>query len=428
MNGQYTWNPGKAPPLIGEHSLSKHDVLRRYLGVYVDVLTSDPRRQELRLTLVDGFSGGGLYRHPKLGTVQEGSPLIMLRAMEEAEFAAQARRTKQGFQIDARFFFVESDKATLDYLRYAIDSPTFENKYKSRTTLIQSTFRDAAPRILADIESYSGRDPSEHRCIFLLDQYGWKDVPINIIRTILAKFHKAEILLTFSTDKLINFFSTQDIPTLRGIGLHDLADRLPVLIEAHPSVKRRLIQQNLTEALVKGCGAKFYTPFFIRPGTANNNDYWFVHLSNHVRARDEMAKLHWSVQNSFAHYGEVGLGMLGYDPRKDDDLQGQARLFAFDNDAKPRTERALREQIVSRIADQWPDGATFAEIVRFLSNETPAHKGIMHDVLLMCVSERELDLISGETNRLKGSSVRNIADTDRIRFSHQTRLDLKPKG
>lgn len=427
MAGHYSWKHGEPAPVIGEHSLSKHDVLRRYLQVYVDVLTADPRRQELRVTLVDGFSGGGLYRHPKNGTDQVGSPLIMLRAMEEAEFAAQSRRTKPGFQIDARFFFVERDKSTLDYLRHTINDPNFANKYKSRVTYVQSTFREAAPAIIESITKYAGRDPHEHRCIFLLDQYGWKDVPLDIIQTILKTFHKAEILLTFSTDKLINFFSSGDIPTLRGIGLHGLADRLPSLVNAHPSMKRRLIQQTLTEALIQGSGAKFYTPFFIRPGTATNNDYWFIHLSNHVRARDEMTKLHWSVQNSFAHYGEVGLNMLGYDPRKDDDLQGQVPIFAFDNDAKPRTETALREQIVRRIAEQWPQGTSFGEIVRILSNETPAHKGIMHDVLRSCVSERELDLINGETHRPKDSGVKNIADGDILRFRSNMLLDLKPR-
>ena len=426
--GQYTWQPGEIAPDIGEHSLAKHEVLRSYLGIYVDVLTSDPRREELRLTLVDGFAGGGLYRHPVRGTLHEGSPLIMLRAMEEAEFRAQQRRTKKGFRIDARFFFVESDEATFACLRHNLANPDFINKFKHNAIQIQSTFVDAAPRLLTAIESGAGRDPIEHRCIFLLDQYGWSDVPLDIIRAILQKFHKAEILLTFSTDKLINFFSRQDLPTLRRVGLHSLADHLPELTRANPAIKRRLIQCHLTDALISGCGASFFTPFFIRPATANNNDYWFVHLSNHVRARDEMTKLHWSLQNHFTHYGEAGLSMLGYDPRKDDELQGQATLFDFSNDAKPRTEQALREQLVRRISEQWPDGVRFDEMVRSLCNETPAHKGMIHDVLRGCVSDREVDLRAGKTGRPRASHIRNIDDADVIRYSRNLILDFKPKG
>lgn len=424
MGGQYIWRSGESPPELGEHSLAKHKVLERYLKVYVEVLTANPRREELRLTLVDGFAGGGLYRHPKDKGRHEGSPLIMLRAMEEAEYMAQARRTKPGFRIDARFFFVESDKRTFAHLQDSILSPDFVNKYKAHARLMHSTFREAAPHIIDAIESYAGR---EHRCIFLLDQYGWSDVPLDIIRTILRKFPKAEILLTFSTDKLITYISEQSAPTLREIGLGGVADRLPVLLQADPTTKRRLIQQCLTDTLISGCGAAYYTPFFIRPGEVNNNDYWFLHLSNHVRARDEMAKLHWDMQNCFAHFGGPGLAMLGYDPRKDDILQRQEPIFEFDNDAKPLTASALRTQFVRRIAEQWPQGIRLDELVQSVSNETPAHKGIMHDVLRECASDGELDIYS-ENDRRRDPHVQKIADSDRICVSRQLRFDLKPRA
>ena len=198
--GGYEWLPGDAPPFIGDHSIAKHEVLRAYLLIYVRVLTRYPGMEGLRLTLVDGFAGGGRYTHPKNRTYHDGSPLIMLRAMEEAEFAAQERRNK-GFVLDARFFFVESQRPTFEYLTRTVNDPSFVNKYKTKAKPLHSTFESVAPGLVKDIQSGSGR---VHRCIFLLDQYGWSDVTLDTVRMVLRELPGAEILLTFSVDKMIN--------------------------------------------------------------------------------------------------------------------------------------------------------------------------------------------------------------------------------
>ncbi len=420
--GGYEWLPGDAPPIIGDHSIAKHEVLHAYLLIYVEVLSRYPGMEGLRLTLVDGFAGGGKYTHPRDRSEHDGSPLIMLRAMEEAEFKAQERR-KKGFVLDARFYFVESQRSTYEYLDRTIRNPDFANKYKTKAKLLHSTFESAAPQIVTDIQGGGGR---VHRCIFLLDQYGWSDVTLDTVRMVLKELPEAEILLTFSVDKMINFLSEQGVPTLQRTGLSEIAKVIPT-IKALPD-KRRVLQRLLTDELTKRCGASFYTPFFIRPSTANNNDYWFVHLSNHARARDEMAKLHWGLQNHFVHHGEPGLMMLGYDPRKNDAYQGQGSLFDFSNDAEKLTKDALREQLPRRISALWPDGARFDKIFQMLCNETPATKEIMGQVLRESVSEGELEFRNGETARPRDYRVKNIADSDVFVPSRQQRLFIKPQG
>jgi three-Cys-motif partner protein len=69
----HKWVPGEEPPKIRPHSLAKHRVIDAYLRRYVDVLTQNRRIPEFRLTLVDGFSGGGVYRvgaHSSLASAQ----------------------------------------------------------------------------------------------------------------------------------------------------------------------------------------------------------------------------------------------------------------------------------------------------------------------------------------------------------------------
>ena len=63
----------------------------------------------LNLTIVDGFSGGGLYR---LGNSEvDGSPLRLLRAVEAADQALKTARAK-GFSVRADFFFAQMTPRT----------------------------------------------------------------------------------------------------------------------------------------------------------------------------------------------------------------------------------------------------------------------------------------------------------------------------
>jgi three-Cys-motif partner protein len=55
------------PPIIHQHSLAKHEILRAYLTAYIQTLISSPFQDRFRLTLVDGFAGGGIYRHEATG-------------------------------------------------------------------------------------------------------------------------------------------------------------------------------------------------------------------------------------------------------------------------------------------------------------------------------------------------------------------------
>ncbi|MGD0075927.1 MAG: hypothetical protein ABSD31_16525, partial [Candidatus Binataceae bacterium] len=68
---KYDWMIGQAPPQLEAHSAAKHDVFRSYIGRYIEVLTSNPRRDALSLTLIDGFAGGGEYEFR--GTMVPGS-------------------------------------------------------------------------------------------------------------------------------------------------------------------------------------------------------------------------------------------------------------------------------------------------------------------------------------------------------------------
>jgi hypothetical protein len=38
----YEWNLGEPLPLLGEHSVAKHEIFEQYVGVYIERLTRTP--------------------------------------------------------------------------------------------------------------------------------------------------------------------------------------------------------------------------------------------------------------------------------------------------------------------------------------------------------------------------------------------------
>ena len=103
----YNWKNG--PDVIQQHSIAKHRILESYLAAYFQTLVSSPNQDVLKLTLVDGFAGGGLYTHNDTRELVKGSPLICLNATKEADFLINKDRRKP-VKLDVSYFFVEADR------------------------------------------------------------------------------------------------------------------------------------------------------------------------------------------------------------------------------------------------------------------------------------------------------------------------------
>jgi three-Cys-motif partner protein len=327
----YEWEIGRPPPVLRVHSLAKHDVLRTYLVRYLKVLAANPKIDRFRLTLVDGFSGGGLYLHETSRKEVEGSPLIFLSATRDAEAEINLGR-KKNFTLDAHYIFIEKQLQTLEYLRRLLTDRGHGRLLDNRVRLLHGAFIDKVQDIIRFILN-KGRTG---RAIFLLDQYGYKDVPFPLLKQLFSALPNAEVILTFAVDALIDYLSdsTRSEHTVANIGLGSLDARDFAKLKG-ASDRRYFIQSRLSPIMHKESGASFFTPFFI-VSRESNRDYWLVHLSMHARARDEMAKLHWELHNYFRHNGGAGLHMVGYDPNKDDELSGQFGFEDFNFDVPVR--------------------------------------------------------------------------------------------
>jgi hypothetical protein len=201
------------------------------------------------------------------------------------------------------------------------------------------------------------------------------------VRTILEGLENAEVILTFATDFLIDYLSSDSATQAK---LNKLGISLPTRsIETEKSKNnwRRAIQLTLHREIQQKTNAKFYTPFFIR-SKDSHRDFWLIHLSGHHRARDVMVGLHWELNNCFAHYGKPGLNMLGYDPDQDLTLKPQTWLpgFFFDETAKNLTLESLYAELPFFL-HRTGEPIDFKTLFSKISNETPSTSDILREVI-----------------------------------------------
>lgn len=398
--------------LIKQPTVAKHEVLRHYLVDYIQTLVSSPNQDELRLTLVDGFAGAGEYLHEVTRERRYGSPFVFLQAAKEAEMRINTSRRKK-IRMNLDYFFVEKDPIAVELLRRSLHNNDYGPQLDQGIRVINGLFQDNANAIS---EFIAKKSPRSGRSIFLLDQYGYKDVPTSLIRTILAKHASAEVILTFGVDSFINF-AGDNVAThkqLNNIGIPDvLRGRTFEDIKQNENDFRLYIQSCLYKDLVSACGARYYTLFFIR--TEGHGDYWLVHLSQHPRARDVMTRVHWSKNNNFIHYGGAGIDMfqvLGYSAERDTTFTGQQGFgFCFDNHASNASVQQLMEQLPQIIYAN-PQGISFGDLFASTCNTSPADSAKYKDALEQLIQFKDIKVVSAKgTIRGKAST---IGDSDHL--------------
>jgi three-Cys-motif partner protein len=401
---------------IKQHSIAKHQVLRTYLLEYFRTLVT-PAQDVLRLTLVDGFAGGGCYAHESTGAVVLGSPFVFLESVTEAEALINLQRDKP-LRIEANTFFVEKEAPTCRVLEATLRAEGYGERLGSDIHVLQGAFNSHAPAIVKAIHA---RNPRSGRSIFFLDQYGYNAVPAPLIGSIFRELPAAEVILTFNVDSFITYANDATAANLsEQLGIPDIFRGRSIQdIKANEKDFRLFIQSCLYQRLVESCGAAFYTVFFIR--TTGHGDYWLVHLSQHPRARDVMTRVHWMKNNNFIHYGGAGIHMfraLGYSPARDEAFTGQSSLgFCFDEPAAATSVSTLMEQLPRLILAR-PEGLSFGELFAATCNTSPADSDKYKQALATLAQHKEIQIVSAKGSHRHSAST--IVDGDRL-VAHRQR-------
>lgn len=410
---EYQWQIGESPPPIEPHSFAKHRVYEEYIRHYIEVSYANPRIPAAKITLIDGFSGGGQYLNPQDNSLYEGSPTRLIRAAESAAVAINIKRKSEGvrkpFQLHTTAYFVEKNRAAFDYLKAHLNTSGIVSQTGRTIHPLCGDFLEKQDAIVRQIQN----DQRAGRAIFILDQYGWTNVPFPYIQKIFASLKKAEVILTFATDWLIDYLSKEESfkKAYDSTGLHECLPLQRLLQEKEDSCQwRSAIQAHLHRSIITASGARYYTPFFIK-STEANKSFWLLHLSNHPRARDVMTALHWRIKNQFSHHLAPGIRMFGYDPSKDEQVTGVSDLFGapeytFDEDARALTHQTIQREL-PELVYQFGGGISFQSFYEKIANHTPATIDHIKATIESLIDLKEIEVVSSDgKTRTKASTIR----------------------
>lgn len=411
----YDWCLGDPLPALLRHSAVKHALLREYLVEYFLTLVSTPHQDRIQLTVIDGFCGGGRYINEASNEVP-GSPIVILEAVQEAKARLlHEQQRRKPIEFDIELICIDESPAAIEHLRYVFEDQGYGDMLRrgSVQTLV-GDFNQLADKVIAEANR---RSPKAGRAIFVLDQYGYDKVPLSSLHQIFSSLKRAEVILTFNVDSLINFLCEKNLLDFeRKTGIIGAATAAELDKEMRSPNWRLNVQANLYQSITSGSGASYFTPFFVRP-ERGHGDFWLLHLSQHWKARDVMTSAHWQHHNHFVHYGAAGFDMLstGYAARIDDEARPQA-AFEFDDMASAASEDEMLTQIPQSLSKH-RSGISFEQFFLSRINTTPATKEMVESTVLQLVREKEVEIVGED------GSVRNVRAA--LKPNHVLRLPMQ---
>ncbi|WP_273785768.1 three-Cys-motif partner protein TcmP [Brucella intermedia] len=400
------------PPLKA-HSGAKLRLIEHYLNSYFDAVVKNPTIERLRITLVDGFCGGGAFDLD--GARVDGTPFL-LQAVENAEKRLNEYKDKK-LTIDAQFHFVDVEKSAIDHLKEEL----FQRGYLSRIGKDIFLHNEMFENVVESIqESIAARTRGgAGRSLFLLDQKGYTGVPLQAIRSIFKQFEKAECILTFAIDWLIGYISERPEWAAGVTKLQLSPGQIKEILDLkNAKATRYAIQHILLDHIQQNTNAQFATPFFIRSQEAKKN-LWLVHLSQHAKARNVMVDSHWAVKNHSIHQGYGGLEINGFDPRYD---PTNTPDFMFAEHERQIMHNRLQTDIARRLRDTYGhDPVHYGTFINAIANETPARLSDIDQVISALAAEREIQIRNHNGNEKR---VLKPALSDHIMISRQDRFSF----
>lgn len=401
----YDWSN---PPELEVHSKIKHDILRDYIVEYIKIYAKNPSVGVLQMYFIDGFSGGGKYWYQTTKNIIGGSPFVMLEACLEGEALINRERSKNKFELHGEFFFIDKDKHANSGLKHNIENSQFNHLLNlGRIKIIQKTFNQAVENIISHIECKN----KNSRALFLLDQYGYDQISVDLINKILTKLPNAEIILNFNVDSLLTYLTEKNLADFirkTKFSLNHLQGQVERLwIHGDETHRRQILQKYIYDAVTRDCGAAYYESFFIK-NPHGYGMYWLIHMSRRPTARHVMNAIGWQYGNDVVQYAGEGLdrfNMLGYSPRHDERIvAGELEVFAFGPSYHQLTLERLAEQVPRMAHDLHKYGAPVQTFVNETCNHTGASKQQYLEILTSLHAGHEITLYDQNNKPLRRGS------------------------
>lgn len=399
-----SWDQGLYPELE-PHSEAKLNVLQDYVTDYIKILCSQSFGQDhFRITLVDGFSGGGIYNGGKLG-----SPFVLLKAVEIAEAALNADGRNKPISIDCDYHFIDENKKAIECLRYQFEASGYKDRLNKSVFIHHGSFEGENHNVVDRLKKRHPKGGA--RVIFFLDQCGYTKVNPELIRSISQQLdNKAEFIINYAIEWLADFSGNNDQFRKRfitmNLGSELSVEELIKIKETGGFHWKYLVEAKIGRAFKKISGSPFFSPFYIEP-IDGHRGYWLLHLAPHERARSAMMDVHWKHANSHRHFGHTGLNMLAF--KADADQTGYMQGMNFNALTLESMKTKLAYDFARTIRDSHAKGVTFETFSKSVSNDTMATRKMKGEVIQFLASEGDV-VITGPKGSHKRSEKINEGD------------------
>lgn len=295
--------PPEKLPLYHPHHRAKHELLRRYMDVWLPKLGFSYGQ----VALVDGFASTGRYRGE-----ERGSPLIMLDA-----YVGRSASDRALFKSPPHFVFIESRKDYAQHLKAEVES--YPTLHGATVDVIHGSYEEKFPKVVAYLAS-AYRQPVP--TFAFIDPRGYADNPFSHIADFKSVMpNKSEVMVYLPASFMARFLETgiTDEALTRFYG-GPTWEEAKVLDEQ----SRQRVGQKLAGLFGDRLKEHFdwVTSFNVEP--ERHNDYYLLFGTGHKDGLRAMKRGMWKVD---AHGGE------GFKQAKV--LPDQEQLFSDDKLTAP---------------------------------------------------------------------------------------------
>jgi three-Cys-motif partner protein len=293
--------PTETLPAYHAHHRAKHELLRRYMDVWLPKLGFT----YAQVALIDGFASAGRYRDG-----QRGSPLIMLDAYVGRSAADRAR-----FKHQPHFVFIESKKQYALHLKAEVEN--YSTMHGAIVDVIHGSYEDEFPRVIQYLAS-TYRQPVP--TFAFVDPRGYADNPFSHIASFKQRMpNKSEVMVYLPAAFMARFLAT-------GITAEALTKTYggQTWEEAKDEQSRQRVGERLAGLFGDRLREHFawVTSFNVEP--ERHNDYYLLFGTDHKDGLREMKRGMWQVDQH---------GGIGFKQPKTRPDQGQ--LFRDDTVVVP---------------------------------------------------------------------------------------------
>jgi three-Cys-motif partner protein len=347
------------------HTLAKHRILTTYLNAWIPILSHQSHQVGItkgRLLFVDGFAGPGSYKGG-----EEGSPILAIKSVLEHS---------HDFPIPVRFLFIEENVERYNLLNISIQKLNQQIVGCSKIESYLVKHGDSEKVLTSYLNDLQNRGEKLGPALFFLDQFGFSDVPMELIARIMAN-PICEVFSYLEWSNMNRFLADKtkwnSITTAFGgeewqeVFNLEISKRAAFMLEAY----KKAIQQ------------RTHSKYVWNFAMCDENDkllYWLVFSTNSLRGLEVMKGAMWRVDRT---------GGFRF---SDNENPCQLGLFASCSD------EILAVEIKTKLSGQI---LTAEQVKEFVLTKTPAY--LFKGSLKILENAGGIQIVSAPFQRRKGT-------------------------